>query len=434
MTRVLCLALAFTAIHPQLLRAQDTALSRILVELIQADVRLAPPPPASGFETHEAHFIPGEDQVLAPYLFNQVIVSQLSAYPVGSSSGGFTYNFDPGLGTYTRSSNTFGPSFAERALTIGRGRLNVGANYQHSNFNSFEGKDLEGGDIRFYLTHQDVPGNIFFEGDVVETALDLDIATDTFSTFANYGVTNRFDVGIVVPIAHVSMDASVLASVKRLATEAQPNIHVFPGNLSESTFRKSGSATGLGDILLRGKYHFLPRGAGGLAAAVDLRLPTGNEDDLLGAGATQAKVYLIGSNEVSRFAPHFNIGYTFSGTSSNEFVNVTDEFNYVFGSEVYATDRLTVNVDFVGRQLIDSGGLVDQVRTFSFTPLGQPTGTASFNEFAFREGSLNLMTTAIGVKFNPAGNWLISANLLLPMTDSGIRSSLVPVIGVDYAF
>ena len=33
------------------------------------------------------------------------------------------------------------------------------------------------------------------------------------------------------------------------------------------------------------------------------------------------------------FAPHFNIGYTFSSDSGNDFINVTDEFNYVFGTE-----------------------------------------------------------------------------------------------------
>lgn len=433
MLRVSCLVLAFATLLPQVLHAQDTPLSQVLVELIQADVRLAPPS-QPGFPTHEAHFVPGEDQVLAPYLFNQAIVSQLSAYPVGSSSGGFTYNFDPALGTYARSSNTFGPSFAERALTIGKGRLNVGGNYQHASFNTFEGKDLEGGDIRFYLTHEDVAGDQFFEGDLVETALDVDITTDTFSMFANYGLTSRFDIGIVVPVAHVRLDATVVASVLRLATENITGIHQFVGEESRETIVESGSATGIGDILLRGKYHFLPRGAGGLAAAMDLRLPTGDEENLLGTGATQAKFYVIGSGAVSRLAPHFNIGYTFSGDSSNEFLNVTDEFNYVVGTEIYASERLTVNFDVIGRQLIDSGRLVDQTKTFNFRNVAGQQGSASFNEFALRDGNLSLATSAIGVKFNPMRNLLISANLLLPMTDGGIRSNPVPVIGIDYAF
>ena len=63
--------------------AQDVPLSQLLPQLIQSEVRLAPPP--AGFPSHEAHFIPGEDQALAPYLFNQQIVTQLATFPIGSS-------------------------------------------------------------------------------------------------------------------------------------------------------------------------------------------------------------------------------------------------------------------------------------------------------------------------------------------------------------
>ena len=105
------------------------------------------------FQSHEAHFLPGEDQQLTPFLFNQAIVSQLSTFPLGSSSGGFSYTFDAQMGTYARTSDTFGPSFAERALTIGRRRFSFGANYQHAVYKSFEGTDLDNGEIKFYLTH-----------------------------------------------------------------------------------------------------------------------------------------------------------------------------------------------------------------------------------------------------------------------------------------
>jgi hypothetical protein len=51
---------------------------------------------------------------------------------------------------------------------------------------------------------------------------------------------------------------------------------------------------------------------GGLAAAAAVRLPTGNEMDLLGTGATQVKVLLVYSADMGRFAPHLNAGYTWS--------------------------------------------------------------------------------------------------------------------------
>ena len=46
----------------------------ILVQLIQADIRLATPPPGTPFASHDAHFIPGEQEHSARVLFNQAIL------------------------------------------------------------------------------------------------------------------------------------------------------------------------------------------------------------------------------------------------------------------------------------------------------------------------------------------------------------------------
>ena len=53
----------------------------------------------------------------------QQIGTHLSSLPIGSSSGGFTYSYDARYGTFTRTTETFGPAFAERAQTLGRHRL-----------------------------------------------------------------------------------------------------------------------------------------------------------------------------------------------------------------------------------------------------------------------------------------------------------------------
>lgn len=434
--RVVVLTLALVAALPRLSSAQDTPLSEILVNLIQTEIRLAGPPPGSPFQSHDAHFIPGVDQKLAPYIFNQAIVTQLSTYPLGSSAGGFSYSFDPGLGTYKRSTNSFGPAFAERAVTVGRKRGTIGANYQHASYDSFEGKDIGNGDIKFYLTHL-MESGAFFEGDLVGTALTMDLSTDTFSFFGTYGLTDRFDVGIAVPVMHVSLDAKIDATVIRLATlESGPTstIHTFPGGANTNPYTDSGSATGIGDILLRAKYRLFDMPGGGIAAAFDLRTPTGDADNLLGTGATQGKLLFVVSNEFNKLSPHVNIGYTFSGDSSNQFVNVTDEFNYAFGTEYTPSPKVTITGDVIGRSLRDSGRLVEQPHVFNWRTAAGQTGTTTFNEFASVAGSLNLVLGAAGVKFNPKGNLLISANVLFPLTDAGIRAKAVPVIGFDYAF
>ena len=42
-----------------------------------------------------------------------------------------------------------------------------------------------------------------FESDLMQATLTLKATTDTVGMFANYGVTDRFDVGIAIPISHV---------------------------------------------------------------------------------------------------------------------------------------------------------------------------------------------------------------------------------------
>ena len=193
-----------------------------------------------------------------PTQFNGALVTALTTFPVGSSSGGFVFEGDPTVGDFRPASRTYGPSFAERALTAGRGTFSFGMNYQTARFDKFEGKTLDDGSIKFYLKHINVAGpgvDLFFEGDLVETSVSLDARTDTTAFLFNYGVTDRLDVGAALPIQHVSVSASVLARVDRAATGATSPIHQFPGSdPNERLQSSSGSATGIGDILLRSKY------------------------------------------------------------------------------------------------------------------------------------------------------------------------------------
>jgi hypothetical protein len=193
-------------------------------------------------------------------------------------------------------------------------------------------------------------------------------------------------------------------------------------------------------VLLRTKYRFITFPGGGLAGAVDVRLPTGDTENLLGAGA-QTKVFLVASGGTGWFAPHVNIGYTFAsgevGTTGllaelGGSEPIPDEFNYAAGVEFVAHPRLTIVGDVVGRTLRDSGRLEIVGKPFEFQ--GVTVQTATFDEFDLRPGSLNLALGALGFKFNVVGDLLVSANVLFPLTDAGLRSRLTTVFGLDYAF
>jgi hypothetical protein len=433
-----------------------TLLSELLLKILLSDIVLAPP--AAPFQSHEAHFRPivgGEvasgfqvNQLEVPLAINSIMASQLATIPVGSSSGGFSYKFDSALGSFTRESTSFGSAFVERALTAGRGRWNAGFNFQRATYDTLEGQDLDNGEVRVYLVHQDccgtpttpgVPPNPFFEGDIIENRLSLDLTSSIFSAFLNYGISDRLDVGVVVPLVTIDMNATAQATVIRLATGDNPGIHTFEGGASTKTFSESSRAQGLGDILLRGKFRFFDAPGGGLAAGVDVRLPTGDSEQLLGTGGTQVKVAFIGSMGQGPFSPHVNMGYTFSSSSgASEALsvspNVSDEFNYAAGFDTAVHPRVTVSADVLGRVLRDIGRLVPTARQFPFVTAAGAFGTGTFEEFTRRDGDMNLLVGVLGVRYNPRGNLLISAEVLVPVTKAGLRDKVTPVIGIDYSF
>ena len=71
-----------------------------------------------------------------------LLLGETTTFPIGSSAGGFTWVFDSNLRVPIRRSASFGPMFAERPFTTGRGRLNVGAAFQRTRFVSVGGQPL----------------------------------------------------------------------------------------------------------------------------------------------------------------------------------------------------------------------------------------------------------------------------------------------------
>ncbi len=418
--------------------ASAQELSQILVNL--TDILLAPSPLPGSNVSHQGHFtpqaVPGVNEL--PEVFNQQVITQLSTTPIGSSSGGFSFTFNPSLGTIERTTESFGPMFAERAFTNGKGRLTVGATFQYAKFTSFEGTSLDDGSIKFYLRHQDVGS--FVQGDLVEEDLRLSLSSATTTVYANYGLMDRWDVSIAVPIEHVSMDATVNATILRLSTGAAPppaNLtHRFPDGSDRATYSQSGSASGLGDITLRTKYRFLSAPGGGLAAGLDVRLPSGDDRNLLGTGATQTTIALIGSATRGAVSPHFNVAFTGSHSMSGAVVEMPNELGYRFGAEFVVKPTVTLLADFVGRSLRNAGRLEFTDTTWRYQ-IGSNTGpfaTQTLHEFASVPGSLNLSNVALGGKFNVAGNLLITANVLVAVTSSGLTARVIPAVGVDYSF
>ncbi|HZL95237.1 MAG TPA: transporter, partial [Vicinamibacterales bacterium] len=276
------------------------------------------------------------------------------------------------------------------------------------------------------------------------------------------------DVGIAIPIVSVQMDATVDSEILRTGsgTTVLPLTHSFdPSGAGTASFSESGSATGFGDVLLRAKYNFLRTSTSALAAALDLRLPTGDEDELLGTGATQTKLLFVASGEYGRFSPHVNFGYTFSNGETSEeatsfdldpaqfalntipggFVpneidlSVPDEVNYTLGFSVAATSRVTVGFDMYGRTFQDVARFAPENNVYPNRAGSGPLPVGSVpvnNEFSVesRSGNLNIVLGVVGGKINLGSTFLLNVTVLFQMNDAGLKPKPTPVIGFDYVF
>ena len=451
--------------------------SEILPNLFGNTIVLAP----SGtpeFPSHSAHFKPSAEQLQTPPQFNEQIVTLLSTFPFGSSSGGFTYTFDPALGTFSSSSDSFGPLFMERALTIGSERGSLGMGYQRSTYDTFEGKNLR--QPRDQLLH---PAHRLLRRDGRRRAGRRRHAAESGVRGGHHrgGVDARIcrptrwcsPARTGSPIGSISASpcrwsrvdmsaASIRARIERLATAANPDVHLFDGdNPDERTFGSSGTATGLGDIVIRSKYNFFKRGGGGLAAAMDVRTPTGDESNLLGTGGLQARLFGIASMTAGKWSPHVNAGYTASTGGGLPGVSLKDEWSYAGGSMSRSLRRLTLLADLLGRTILDAGRFEEADRVFEFVATGtgsvggggggggggaggggggaggsppRPPTRVTRRELQFRPGNLHLLVGNFGARFNPVRSLLVSANLLFPLTSAGLRDRVTPAISVDYSF
>lgn len=467
---VLATALALSA--PALLTAQ-TGLRDLLTNFLQQGITLAPPPLVGG-TSHVAHFNSlDQTQFLAVRQFNEELAVQLSSFPLASSAGGFTYRFDPALGTFTRASESFGPIYAERADTIGKGKSNLGLNYSHFDFTRINDLSLKDGDLKLVFQHVDV--GKYVEGDVITANLSLKLKSDILAFVVTYGVSDRLDIAAAIPIVKVSLSASTDATIQRLATGPCPGgtpscsdtpIHRFPGNTSTETFQDSGSASGVGDIVLRGKLRLAQEGpAGGLALGADVRLPSGEERDLLGTGSWQARASVIWSVHLGRFSPHLNGGYTWSSKPPDDRTpeeknppnggaplprrKIPGEVDYTAGFDWAVHPRVTVAFDLIGRTFLRTQIVQVQEQTFTAVtgdsnggachclPEGeQPpqTVTGQFPRLTTAQGDLTTLLGSFGLKVNPFANLLITGNVLFSMTRKGLQTSIAPLIGVDYSF
>jgi hypothetical protein len=388
-------------------------------------------PLASG-ATHTGHFNSGFESEFSQ--FGTALTSQIVSLPLPPPASGFTYEFDPGLGVFQRTTTSFGPILSERAETIGARRVSIGFAYQRLSFDSIEGVDLR--NVPAVFTHDDAQ-LLGGREDVVTTVNAIEAEVGRTAMFISYGVTNRLDVSIAVPFVTADLVVTSDASIERIGT-TNPETHFFRSIEDDVGARRRftafGSASGLGDVTVRLKGTVKRGVRQGLALGFDLRLPTGDERNLLGTGAPGANPFVAWSGNYGALSPHVNAGYQWNGDSilggvpgSGEASDLPDLAQYTAGAVIEVHPRVTAAVDVIGRYIIDS----PRVRLEEFHALD---GRTVFPNITFTSGSIHEISAAAGLKINVFNRLLLDLNLLVRLNQEGLRDKMSPLIGLEYAF
>jgi len=228
------------------------------------------------------------------------------------------------------------------------------------------------------------------------------------------------------------------ATIHRIGTASSPATHFYTdanGGLgTQKRFIQSGSASGIGDLVVRLKGNAIKSGHVGLALGADVRIPTGDELKLLGSGAASVKPFLAFSAAAGRVAPHVNLGYAWNGKSvlagnvlTGEKKSLPNELVWAAGLDWGVFERLTVALDVLGRRVIDS----PRLKTKTFDSID---GVTKLPDITFGTGTFDVVNGAVGIKMNPWGKLLFDLNVLFKLNDAGLRDKITPFFGLEYSF
>jgi hypothetical protein len=332
-------------------------------------------------------------------IVNALLVN-LASVPLSTSSGGFVYRINELLGTAERAGDTFGPFFVERALTPGKGHPSFGVSASTTSFTELDGKKLRDGSL-LTLSNQFRDETAPFDTE----RLTLKIRSSGMTFFGSVPVTDHFEIGAALPLVRLELDGARVTD-HRGTTLAQASA--------------SATASGVGDLALRGKYVLFDEEGFGFAAAAELRAPTGDRDNLLGAGRTGYRISGLASYEPSHFAVHLNLGVAGGGVSK--------EVSLGAAALMAVNPRVTLSGEMLARR-------VSELRDLDLVAAPHPTiaGVDTYRLVAGKGDNTALQLVA-GLKWNVARTMVLGGHVRWSATHSGLTATLTPTVAFEYAF
>ncbi|HBP90254.1 MAG TPA: transporter [Nitrospirales bacterium] len=352
--------------------------------------------------------------------FNELtngIGAQIGQFSVNSTVAAF--RFDVERGVPVEVTKSLGPLFAERADTLGKGRFDFQVVWSHADYQKFNGQKLSSLSANVSPTlPPGLPPNSQGFNEQLQINLDVEVITNFVGFFGTFGLTDDWDINLLVPLIHNKIKAKSQATM--LDANGVPcvlggncsGIYVIngatPGTGDPSQASSSGEKTGIGDILIRSKYNFLKNHEilPDLGVRGGISIPTGDEDNFMGVGefkfeglAVASKYY---SSPIGMIGPHVNTGIVLVDNKSG--LNL---FTYVAGFDLAPIPTFAFSLDLLGRHELNDKD----------------------------NSGKDIIDLAPGMKFAPFPNTLVQAAVQLPLNkNEGLRPDAVWTLGLGGTF
>ncbi|NOT56120.1 MAG: transporter [Deltaproteobacteria bacterium] len=387
------------------------------------------------FPPHEAHFSADSLETLG--LLAQQLAPSAADFPALSTTPGFTFRYNSQIQAFERSSGTLGPVYVERPQTLGRGKLDFGVSYLSADFKELEGKSLD--KQRFRLGHGNCcEGNQAFEEDTIDIAFKtFEVRSHVVSFFATYGLTDDWDVNILLPVVITAMKLEARATIDNSGSARQfpgsGGIHFFDNNRRITDDRsQDDDKVGVGDLQIRTKYHLFEAGGFNMGAGLSLRLPTGDEDNFQGLGDFTLSPLLALSYEIGPVDFHTNGGFQLNFDDSDR-----NRVRYAGGVTVRLLEEVALLVDVIGSSGLKSDR-VSRTVTESIT-IGE---RGNFDEvlqdrIVSKSFRTDIVDLNVGFKATPFGvnrSVVAFATVFVPLNNDGLRADFIPAVGVEVGF
>ncbi len=425
---------------------------------------------------HAAHFVLGQKTAFLP--INISIGEELSTLPLGSSGSATTFTLDS-AGHPVPVLDSLGPILTERANVIGRGVYQVGVAYQYFSFSQLDGVNLHSFPILFdHVGSAGVPPTSF-KNDYVSTTNHAYLSLNQTVIYGIIGISRHLDASIEVPIDAVHFrvysDAQIVRTQPCEYQQAANGggscvgpildpekaslcglFHFFyyDGTNCSSAFNSVAAsfpsflgvspttdATGIGDIILQGKYEVIRGEKWTGSVGMGLRLPTGDEKNFLGSGAVGVAPFGAITYR-ARLSPHARIGYQWNGDSDlggdptgttglPSSASLPPEFLYSGGADFRVNKRLTLDADLIGEVVLSASHLAlgSEPHYIGDSGTQAPVSTVQSSIATYSSDAIG-----VGGKVRVWKEVVLVGNVSFKVNNGGLRATAVPLVGLSYAF